>query len=220
MWHFARKFIDYLDTIPPLLVLIVAFTALYRPKRDFVMYYLVCQCLFNGCANILNELLIDNLFIYSLNLAWSYFILSRYFAKLYASQSLIWVISASVVLIQWSTIETVQTSRTVAYFDSTSFGIASLLMTLACLVYYARQLATQPRQNILTVRDFWYVNGIFTYYSSNFFIFLTFRTLTHLQLSAISIIWRIHNVVFLIMCIYFFIGLRCKTSAEKSPSLV
>ncbi len=220
MWHFIRKFIDYLDTVPPFLLLIVAFVTIGRIRRDFILYYLACQFFFNGYANLLNELIFDNLFVYSLNFAWSYFILSQYFSKIYGSRRLSWLISALIIPIQWSLVETLQTSRTIAFFDSTSFGIVSLLITLACLIYYARQLATKPQEDILTVRDFWYVNGIFTYYTSNFFIFLTYRTLTYLQPSNISIIWRIHNVVFLIMCIYFFIGFRCKTSPEKSPSLV
>ncbi|AUD04513.1 hypothetical protein [Spirosoma pollinicola] len=215
MWPFVAKAIDYFDTVPPLLLLIMAVSTMRRPGRDYIVCYLCCQFFFNGYANLLNELERDNLFAYSLNFSWSYFILSLYFARLYASPVLKRLIMGLVSLYQLNLMYTLQVSSTVGTFTSVPFGAVSSLITLGCLSYYGQQLSGQPRENILKVRDFWYVNGIFTYYASNFFIFLTYNTLVSRNLVNIGIVWKIHNAVFLVMCVYFFIGMRCKTLPER-----
>jgi hypothetical protein len=215
MWPYITKAIDYFDTVPPLLLLIVAVSTMRRPGRDYIVYYLGGQFFFNGYANLLNEVEKDNLFAYSLNFSWAYFILSLYFARLYASPVLKWLIMGLVCLYQLNLMYTLQVSSTVAAFTSVPFGAVSLLITLGCLFYYGQQLSGQPKENILKVRDFWYVNGIFTYYTSNFFIFLTYNNLVSRNLVNIGIIWQIHNAVFLVMCVYFFIGMRCKTLPER-----
>lgn len=215
MWPVIAKAIDYFDTVPPLLLLIMALFRMRRPGRDYIVWYLLCQFFFNGYANLLNELLYDNLFAYSLNFSWAYFILSLYFAKLYAIPALKWLILCLVALYQLNLIYTLQLSSTVADFNSVSFGTISLLITLGCLFYFKQQLSGQPTENILKVRSFWYVNGIFTYYTSNFFIFLTYNSLVSRNYANIGIIWKIHNAVFLVMCVYFFVGMRCKPLPEK-----
>ncbi|WP_338870970.1 hypothetical protein WBJ53_24165 [Spirosoma sp. SC4-14] len=171
--------------------------------------------MFNGYANLLNELMFDNLFVYSLNFSWSYFVLSLYFAKLYSSTTLRVIILSIVMIFQIYSLNHVQPATIQATFDSISFGLIGLLITIYGLLYYAKQLGNQPKENILYVPDFWFVNGIFTYYASNFFIFLTFNTLINRHYADISIIWRIHNVVFLVMCIYFFIGFQCRSSQGR-----
>ncbi|MFD2936794.1 hypothetical protein [Spirosoma flavum] len=215
MWPVINKAIDYFDTVPPLLLLIMALATMRRPGRDYIVLYLSGQFLFNGYANLLNELVRDNLFAYSLNFSWAYFILSLYFAELYSSRLLKRIILSIVILYQINSVITLQLSNTVATFNSLSFGSISLLITIACLFYYTQQLSIQPKENILKVRDFWYVNGIFTYYTSNFFIFLTYNTLVSRNYANIGILWKIHNAVFLLMCIYFFIGMRCKILPTK-----
>jgi len=215
MWYFVRRSIDYFDTVPPLLLLIVAFAMARQWKKDCIIYYLWVQFIFNGYANLLNELLLDNLFVYSLSFSWSFFILSLYFAELYSSIKLKAIILSIVVIFQIYSLNYVQPATIQASFDSISFGLMGLLITVYSLLYYAKQLRNQPKENILYVPHFWFVNGIFTYYASNFFIFLTFDTLINRHYTNLSIIWRIHNVVFLVMCIYFFIGLQCRNSQGR-----
>lgn len=213
MWLLLRRAIDYLDTVPPFLLIVLAITTLRWKRRDFILYYLCSQFLFNGYANWLNELKLDNLYAYSLNFSWSHYILSLYFFDLYKTASWKKLIVGAVALFQFVSVFSIEPATAQITFDSVSFGLISLLITLLSLYYYASQLSGQPRENILNVSDFWYVNGIFTYYASNFFIFLTFNTLISKQYADLAIIWRVHNIVFLVMCIYFFIGLQCRRSA-------
>lgn len=219
MWHFIARVIDYLDTVPPLFLLVTALMSIGWERRDYILYYLGCQFLFNGYANFLNELKQDNLFAYSLNFAWTQFLLSYFFIKIYSHRYFTWALLTITLVYQANVLAALQSSSIIATFDSSSFGLVSLLVTLYCLLYYAKQLSEQPRENILTVRNFWYVNGLFTYYTSNFFIFLTYNTLTRMNAANIGVIWRVHNVVFLIMCVYFFIGLRCKTLPAEELKL-
>lgn len=215
MWPIVNKAVYYLDTVPPLLLLVVVITTMRRTRRDYIVYFIASQFLFNGYANLLNELKKDNLFIYSLNFAWSFYLLSHYFARLYGSYSITWLVFGLVTIYQLYSIVTLQASAISVTFNSVSFGLVSVIITLYCLLYYTRQLAAQPKENILTIRDFWFVNGVFTYYASNFFIFLTYNTLTKNHYANVNIIWKIHNLVFLVMCIYFFIGLQCRTPLGK-----
>ena len=215
MWQILYEAINYFDVVPPLLLLIFASAKMRWQTRDYVVYYLVIQFLFNGYATILDLLEKTNLFAYSLNFSWSFFILGFYFANLYASPFLTRLIFGFIAVYQLQSIAMLRSLEAVATFNSVSFGLISLLITIGSLFYYTRQLSGQPKENILKVSDFWYVNGIFTYYTSNFFIFLTYNTLTNRNDANIGVIWKIHNVVFLIMCVYFYIGMRCKVLPEK-----
>lgn len=215
MWHTLYKAINYLDVVPPFMLLIMELARMRSTGRDFVVYYLGCQLLFNGYATILNILEKTNLFAYSLNFSWSYFLLTLYFAKLYSSSLLTRLLAGLVIIYQIYFITTLQSPGATSAFDSISYGLISLLITFFSLYYYTRQLTEQPKENILKSRDFWYVNGIFTYYASNFFIFLTYNRLVSQNDVNIGVIWKIHNVVFLIMCIYFFMGMRCKISTVE-----
>ena len=214
MWS-LNKAIDYADTVPPLLLLVVVFATMGWRRGDYAIYFIASQFFFNASATLLNELERVNLFVYSLNFSWSYFILSMYFVRLYASRTATALILGGVIVYQITSVSIMPSSVAAAAFDSLSFGAVSLLITFYCLFYYARQLSGQPKENILHNRNFWYINGIFTYYASNFFIFLTYNTLVSRQYANIELIWKIHNAVFLVMCIYFFIGIRCKTLPEK-----
>jgi len=215
MWHILYKSINYFDVVPPLLLLILASAKMRWHSRDYIIYYLIGQFFFNGYATILDALEQTNLFDYSLNFSWSFFLLSFYFAKLYASPPLTRLIFGFVALYQLQSIVALQSAAAVTSFNSIPFGLISLLVTVGSIFYYTRKLSVQPKENILKVRDFWYVNGIFTYYTSNFFIFLTYNTLVSRNYANITVIWKVHNVVFLIMCVYFYIGMRCKFLPEK-----
>ncbi len=151
MGSVVSKLIDYLDTVPPLLLLVVAFTTTRWERRDYILYYLWCQLFFNGYANLLNELRIDNLFAYSLNFSWTYFILSLFFIKIYVSRYLSYLLLCFILIYQINSLLTVQTSTIVPTFDSLSYGLVSLMLTLYCLIYYVKQLSAQPKHNIMFV---------------------------------------------------------------------
>jgi hypothetical protein len=95
--------------------------------------------------------------------------------------------------------------------------VASFLLVTYCLIYYLEKLKFPATDKITKSANFWFVTGILTYYSGCFFIFITFKNLTLTQhiSNGIILIWRIHNVIFMIMFVYFFIGMLCKPYPVK-----
>ncbi len=105
--------------------------------------------------------------------------------------------------------------ESVTVFNSNTFGVACFVFCCYSLYYYVRILRKPSVDNITKSGIFWFVTGIFSYYTVSFFIFLTYNKLTQEKTPLLMITWQVHNVVFLIMCIYFFIGIRCLHLQKK-----
>jgi len=212
-----RFVFNALDTFPPLLLLGYAFVrARVAWRTDWVFWFVVAQCVFNGLATTTQLMgTTNNLYLYHINCVVSFVLLSGFFRQVLRpvrlKQAIGWVLLLFLTffvinLLYWENIST---------FNSNTLGLASLILIVYCLLYYLDKLTHPATDNITKSTHFWYVTGLFTYYVSSFFIFVTYRTLTQQQISNLGFLWRIHNVVFLIMCGYFLIGMICKPSQEK-----
>lgn len=62
--------------------------------------------------------------------------------------------------------------------------------------------------------EFWYVAGIFSYYTCSFLVFITFDYLANKGL-PVGRLWRFHNVIMLVLCIYFSKGILCLEQRKK-----
>ncbi|QHT66273.1 hypothetical protein GXP67_06175 [Rhodocytophaga rosea] len=100
-------------------------------------------------------------------------------------------------------------------FNSNSYSVASFFIIAYCLLYYYQKLTNPATMSIFESRDFYYVTGLLVYFTSCFFIFVSYRKLTQENVSNLGLLWMIHNVVFLLMCIFFLIGFLCKPSPQK-----
>ena len=206
--------INYLDTLPPLVILLIALNN-KGLRGSFIFHFLVIQLVFNLSANILNEMNWQNLYLYHLNCIFSFFALSLFYYQLFNTKNIrvaIIVINCGYTIFfffnmfNWERIYV---------FNSNTFGAASFILCAYALFYYLKLFKSPAEDNILQSANFWFNTGIFSYYTINFFIFLTYNRLTAENLTQISIIWQLHNIIFLIMCIYLFIGTLCKQSQEK-----
>lgn len=80
---------------------------------------------------------------------------------------------------------------------------ASVILLLCVQFYFLRLKEEHYDLNY----PYWFVTGMSVYYAVNFFIFLFHTTVSEqLQDFAISI-WKIHNITFVIMCIFIAKGL-------------
>lgn len=61
---------------------------------------------------------------------------------------------------------------------------------------------------------FWFVTGFFIYYSAAFIIFISYSILTQQQKIDVNLLWRLHNLIFFIMCVYITVGYLCNTSQK------
>ena len=208
------KLINYLDTLPPLVILLLALNNKVL-RGSFIFYYLLIQFTFNLSANILNELHLPNLYLYNLNGPLSFFALSLFYIDLLnTKKSKNTIIIASLLYIVFFFYD-IFVLEGPSVFNSNTFCLASFILCAYALFYYLKIFRTITEDNILNSANFWFNTGIFSYYTINFFIFLTYNKLTQDKLPLIGIIWQLHNVIFLIMCTCLFIGTLCKPLEEK-----
>ena len=103
-----------------------------------------------------------------------------------------------------------------AAFSSNGFGLGSMFIVLNCLLYFTKSLRNPATENLLRSRTFWLVTALFVYYASNFFIFVSYRRLTEIRPQDIGLVWQIHNLIFLVMCVCFSIGFIWQSSPRRS----
>jgi hypothetical protein len=211
---FLIELINYLDTLPPLVILLFALGN-KGLRGSFIFHFLVIQLAFNLSANILNELDWPNLYLYHLNCLFSFFALSLFYIRLFNTQKTKVFISIVAIIYTIFSFFNIIIWEPIGVFNSNSFGLASFILCAYALFYYLKLFKSSAEDNILTSASFWFNTGIFSYYTINFFIFLTYNKLTQEKTPLLGIIWQLHNVIFLIMCVYIFIGTLCKRSTEK-----
>ena len=89
--------------------------------------------------------------------------------------------------------------------------MASFVITAYCLIFFYWRLVKDTKLSGLTESSFfWVIIGLFTYYTGSFFIFISYNYLIAKEFDAIGILWRFHNVLLTIFCIYTIYGLTCK----------
>lgn len=209
----------YLDVISPLLLVLFALAqGKVTSGRDYIFLFVVVQTLLNGFATVLYQLFDKpNLYIYNINCVVSFFILAAYLASILQFQRKYLLASVVFTLfIGFLIFNAVVLENFITEFNSNIYGLVSFLLVMLCFLYYLGKLKNPTTKNITKSTDFWYVTGILTYYTSSFFIFITFNNLTQSNNNGVRYLWPIHNVLFFIMCVYFFIGLLCKRSPEIS----
>lgn len=208
------KLLNYLDTIPLLILLLVAKNN-KALRGSFILYYIIIQLFFNLSANILNELGWKNLYLYHLNCLFSFYALSLFYFQLFNTKQLSRLIAAVAVIFTAIFFFNIYKWESVMVFNSNTFGVASFILCAYALYYYLQLYKNPQPVNLAKSSNFWFNTGIFSYYTISFFIFLTYHKLTEEKAPLLRIVWKLHNFIFLIMCIYFFIGILCKRSRVK-----
>ena len=212
-----NELLKSLDVISPLLLLICIHTSKkIVVRRDFFYWFIVTQAVLNNYAYILDQHLDkDNLYVYHINCAISFLIISEYFQNLLSIRKIKLVISFILLFFIVFYIVNVFLWEDFNTFNSNSLGLASFIIILYCFLYYREQIIHPATKKIIKSRNFWYVTALFTYFSSSFFIFITYRYLTQSGVHNLGILWKIHNVFFFIMSVYIFIGFLCQPSQKK-----
>lgn len=212
-----RNILVNLDWASPLLLLaFVLVRGGVAWRRDYVFWFVVAQLVFNGTARVLEVYFsADNLYVYHLNSVVSLLILSSYFTQslpikgnlqIMTGVYLLFLLFFGLNLWLWEGLT--------ASFNSNTFSLASFILVTYCFLFYRENLLHPAPSYISRARNFWYVTGIFTYYASSSFIFISYRHLTQSNTPNLGFVWQIHNVLLLIMCVYILIGILCKPSLE------
>ena len=226
------EILNRLDTIAPLLALLLILPAYSKSHKSAkaklkpILIFILVQAVLNLSASAIeffydekyknHILLSNNYWIHWLNTIISFVIV------VYILSFIIHVISNKAgtlinVLFLLFVIVMAFLGDGTRSFNSYSAGISSLVIISLCLLFFYQILKGSNNKNTESPDTplFWCISGIFTYYFGAFFIFLTYQYLISSFSSGFSLLWRFHNVLLLICCIYIVCGFLWKSYQTK-----
>ena len=87
-------------------------------------------------------------------------------------------------------------------FSSRLLATESALLLFYCLQYFIFQIIEEKTDHLAREKGFWVVTGLSIYVAANFFIFLFYSYLTDAKRHFAVDIWDVHNIVFIILCLF------------------
>jgi hypothetical protein len=205
----------HLDIIAPLAAL---FFVLFRKEKRlgehiYIVIFLLIQLSLNSWIKIIMHCNCgNNIYLYKANCFLSFITLGLYFLhkwKPYTPPRNYRKATIALGVLSLTILALIYYDGFDEAFNSYSYSLAALSICTGCILYYYAKLKRPDIANIITSRSFWFVSGLFIYYAGCFFIFLSFKFLTLAKTPNASIVWSIHNIIFVPMCIAFSIGFRC-----------
>lgn len=207
--------LNYIDIGAPLLALLVFIRVLSQNKLAkellYIFYFICIQLITNVTATVLEKLHITNYSVYLLNIVLSFLVLSILFyelgipliRKIFPFSSLLFLGFATYSISNGDGIET---------YNSIISASASFIITAYCLIFFYWRLVKDKNYSgsLTDSAFFWATIGVFTYYTGSFFIFISYKYLIVREAEVIGILWRFHNLLLTIFCIYSIYGLTCK----------
>lgn len=154
-----------------------------------------------------------NAIVYQANYALSLIILSIYFLTLYkkSMSRQAWQVLLLISILSLIITMVLFDPGILSLFNSRSAAFVSVMITLHTVIYFYLKLLNPEVEKITRTRSFWFVTGLFAYYSGSFFIVATYRSfIQQRQDHFLSLLWSTHNVIFFLMCVSFSIGFACK----------
>ena len=214
--NFFNFLVTNCDSIAPFIPIAVGVQkkTIFAGANRYLSFFLIAQVIFNTISGILDKIAdADNIFLYQLN-AFSSLIFMTFFFRYVLrdfrlSKYIIWVGWVLIALLG-SYILFLEPRN---IFNSHSYSYTAILIVLYSLVYFYHKIINPTIGKITGEADFWFVTGLFIYYSAAFLIFISYRMLTE-QNANPGILWKMHNLIFVFMCVYITIGFICKPSAK------
>lgn len=203
---------NWLDFCGPLFACIVFWTVRHRIADDLklVKWFCIIQLVCNSTAYLFDILNFRNYWIYELNMILSFLVLfwlfSRYLLDLRKSTSILLglLVFTSIIVIYyffgWDNT-----------FNSYGMAICSMMIVAFSLYFFYTKLINSSEDvSIPNTSIFWCVVGLFTYYAGSFFIFISYKYIIDSDSSTAPTLWRFHNILLLICCLYISYGILCK----------
>jgi len=96
----------------------------------------------------------------------------------------------------------------------TIYALTSVWVSIKSLTYYTQKFTQPANEDILKNRIFWIVSGLFFYFASAFFIFISWDLFTNGYIKGSIFfylpIWTIHNIILAISCVFFIKSISLK----------
>jgi len=204
--------LNYIDTGAPLLTLLFFIKPFKKLSREllYIFWFVCTQFVTNLAASIMEKFDVVNYSAYAVNVILSFIILSALFYRVINS-AIRKVVPAAALLFIICAGYSVAKGDGIRSYNSVLSAVGSFVIISYCLIFFYWRLVKDNKQPGLTnTAFFWIVMGLFTYYTGSFFIFISYKYLIVQQDNAVGILWRFHNLLLTIFCIYTIYGLTCK----------
>lgn len=207
--------LNNLDTIGTLIPIFFALTrrTLITGLNKYIFFYLSLQFILNASCNVLAAGLKNNIFLYQVNCLGSLILMTIFFNLVIQS----FKIHKWLKLISWGLVALLAVYMLIEprdSFNSHSYSYTGLIIVIYALLYFYNKITHPSAVRITKEPVFWFVTGFFIYYSAAFMIFISYSILTQQQKIDTDLLWRLHNLIFFIMCVYITVGYLCNTSQK------
>ena len=204
--------LNCIDTGAPLVALLFFIKPFKRMPKElyYIFWFIFLQFIANLTAKLLEEYKINNYSVYLANVILSFCVLSFFFYNLrnYLIKKIIPFAAFSFIL---CAAYSIAKGDGIASYNSALSAVGSFLIIGYCLSYFYWRLIKDARLSGLTDGSlFWMIVGLFTYYTGSFFIFISYKYLIVQGDEAIGVLWRFHNLLLTIFCIYTIYGIVWK----------
>lgn len=183
---FLSKPIFNLDVIAPLLLLV------FVRKYNKITLLVFVQWVLNMIAFIMAKYHVhSNILVYQINICVSVLLVELFFKRKY-----LFLIPLCIIIFEGTNT-----------FNTLSWCGGSLIIIFYCIQYFISKIKNYSTKRLIDDSEFWYASGLLFYYLGTFTIFLvySFRTVMNLDITRL---WELNNVLYLLMCVYFFIGIK------------
>lgn len=220
MIDFLKHFWIYLDTVMPLLVLLItAFIKFRNPKFSksdyYIISYLLVQLILNGASNYLSEHDINNQWIFHLNAFISQTIFSIYFYSFLNSSTTKRVIRVVFFMYFCFFVVSILFIQRINFFNSYTFALGSFNIVIYALLGFRVILNELPTKKLYAMKEFWFFTALLTYFGNCFFIFVTYNYISDIAPNRVGVLWLFNNIFLSACCILFFISTISKEWIHK-----
>lgn len=91
-------------------------------------------------------------------------------------------------------------------FSGNLLATEAYILLVYCMLYYLSELK-DDNKNLFNGPDFWIVTGLSIYVVINFFVFLFYLPMIYVDRELAENIWNVHNIAFIIFCLFITKGL-------------
>ena len=101
-------------------------------------------------------------------------------------------------------------------FSSRLLATEAALLLFYCMQYFIYLIIEDKHHHIKTAPGFWVVTGLSIYVGANFFIYLFYEYLSEKTINFAINIWDVHNIVFIIFCIFIAIQFSIENKKQSA----
>ena len=210
--------LNNLDIISPLSVLVYLFYGKHKIEGAFKWFIVFVSALFlcNLCSFLVQTVPTYfgkkpgmNLFVYHIGCSFYVLLLYKFFSLVLNSKSRILDLIFLIPFVFLSVLNILYLNRTF-----TIYGVTSIWVVIKCLSYYAQKFQEPQKEDLLKSWLFWFVSGLFLYFSVAFFTFITYDFFTigiikGVFSKSLGEFWLVHNVILAVSCLFYVKAIKC-----------